>query len=669
MKKQTKKILVVLAVIIAIISLIMISGKIKLPFATYGEGLIINSMSSNIVVISEDTDLKGVWWLINAQSNGGQSILGTITPEDTQKLTGYTIEYPLEISASALDEKVEYVLKNTGEEISYFYSYTQTSSDGFNSDGSCKSFVVFPYKNAPVCPSGTQYEIPFYRGGLLWTINKLPSFTSYVCWRKCITKKQSGVISLLEPSRVVDSLNMTLKARGETITKTISQDNPNIDFVSPILGLVAQVQYPSSGWTGNYPPSGADYKGFYGISDQKWRLTSNTHLYDYRNTFTSVDTNLRNWASKSTTVPCNSDSNCYNTITNEMNRLLSKVNVIKSDDMSLTQNSVWANRNDQNTGKIIVDLDRQLAVANLIIKVRADWLGIKINVGKPQIVGKSCDDFKSGDNGKIDVQVKNIGSAKGSFVGSVSCGVIKQSYSLTATSINPRETKTISIPIDAGTFADEKYDNCEIRVQDFNKESNYDTSSAICHILKPALCVEGDFYLENNCIKKCIDGIKKQLKCCEIGQTIIFNESKRSDELGGYYCSEGGGNGGINPCSSCDEFAISKILGPVWKSKQCQPSILQGYTTCALSFIKYILMLIVLIFGTLFGKDLFAGINSIRKYVWLHWILALITSLILAYLIFIVFWIGIVIFIIYIVLRLLIGGKIRVIKTAIKRLR
>jgi LPXTG-motif cell wall-anchored protein len=52
----------------------------------------------------------------------------------------------------------------------------------------------------------------------------------------------------------------------------------------------------------------------------------------------------------------------------------------------------------------------------------------------------------------------------------------------------------------------------------------------------PALCVENDIYTENNCIKKCIDGTKKDLKCCGQGETVTWNENNKNDAFGGYYC-------------------------------------------------------------------------------------------------------------------------------------
>ncbi len=103
MKKKNRNIILVSSVIIGLIILLAIFGK--LPFAIYGDGLTIKSMSTN-TVISQDTDLKGVWWVISAYTGGGQSISGTLTPEQTKQLTSYQTQYPLNIKVSALNEKI-----------------------------------------------------------------------------------------------------------------------------------------------------------------------------------------------------------------------------------------------------------------------------------------------------------------------------------------------------------------------------------------------------------------------------------------------------------------------------------------------------------------------------------------------------------------------------------
>lgn len=122
-------------------------------------------------------------------------------------------------------------------------------------------------------------------------------------------------------------------------------------------------------------------------------------------------------------------------------------------------------------------------------------------------------------------------------------------------------------------------------------------------------------------------------------------------------------------CENCDEFAFSKIIGSIWKEKQCKPKLLHSLTTCFLSFIKLILIPIVLIFALLFGQQLFSSFKALKKQQWITWILALIIAGLLAYLVYVTFWIGLILFVVYLIFRIIVGGKLLALKKGIRKLR
>lgn len=140
-----------------------------------------------------------------------------------------------------------------------------------------------------------------------------------------------------------------------------------------------------------------------------------------------------------------------------------------------------------------------------------------------------------------------------------------------------------------------------------------------------------------------------------------------------YKCDNGKcvGDEGISNCKSCDAFALNKIFGGVIPSTKCVPTALQGTTLCFMSFIKLALVAIIFLFGTLFGGDMIRkfNISIIKRYPWLSWILALIIAGILAYIVYISFWIGIIIFIIYLIFRLIVGGQLFALKQGVRALR
>jgi hypothetical protein len=271
----------------------------------------------------------------------------------------------------------------------------------------------------------------------------------------------------------------------------------------------------------------------------QWTLTSKQRYTDYssqkavfENFLSSLNQNKYSGSLQEQYKSALADLN------NKLANFNSQVIGLRNDDLSISQAQVWGNRNDQNNGKITIDTLGQLTNADLVFKVRADWLGIVINFGKPSIVSKTCQTFKAGDSSKITLQVKNIGSGDGNFVPSVICNNIKQTYNINAVPISAGQTSSIQVPIDSGNFAPSSTtsDTCQIRVEEYNKPSNYATSSVTCSIEAPALCVEGSVDISGNCIRKCIEGKPVQLKCCGDGETLLRDNTKLDDEFSGYYC-------------------------------------------------------------------------------------------------------------------------------------
>ena len=52
-----------------------------------------------------------------------------------------------------------------------------------------------------------------------------------------------------------------------------------------------------------------------------------------------------------------------------------------------------------------------------------------------------------------------------------------------------------------------------------------------------ALCAENKFYTEDQCIQKCVNGDKIDVKCCPDNSQIIFEVANQHDKYGGYNCA------------------------------------------------------------------------------------------------------------------------------------
>jgi hypothetical protein len=128
-----------------------------------------------------------------------------------------------------------------------------------------------------------------------------------------------------------------------------------------------------------------------------------------------------------------------------------------------------------------------------------------------------------------------------------------------------------------------------------------------------------------------------------------------------------------NVCESCDAFAFSTILGSVFKEKKCESkgwtlewsfffiSPPQGETKCFLSFAKLLLTPIVFIFSLLFGLDYLTRFKTLKgkKKNIIKFLIALVVAGLMSYLIYTIFIVGIIVFVMFIIIKIGIKSIIR----------
>lgn len=148
-----------------------------------------------------------------------------------------------------------------------------------------------------------------------------------------------------------------------------------------------------------------------------------------------------------------------------------------------------------------------------------------------EITSIKCPDFRSGNDGYLIINAKS--SYDGAFSVNINCQNIEQAYTVMPVSIG-QEITEIKIPITGSVGSD----TCQVTLKNSNGGDDSTTDSVNCNVLKPAMCAEGDMVNENNCIKKCVNGEKKELKCCDQGYEIKYTDANRGNELGGYDCQK-----------------------------------------------------------------------------------------------------------------------------------
>jgi len=325
------------------------------------------------------------------------------------------------------------------------------------------------------------------------------------------------------------------------------------------------------------------------------------------------------------------------------NILKSKLEQYKTDnsnliyDVSTDENNLYISLKATHYPAFILDLD-------------AESVGIIALEGKPEITQciQNQYDLMSGDNEVVNFKVKNnVDVDNVEFYSSITCNQGANAWS-TNFNIDGLQTKTITAEINpVNPNQGDLSGTCSLKVTDL-KSGNSDTCNFNIKVGYESgiICTPNELY--------CDDNLFNVLKCSSDGKNdAIFEKCDYGCvyEDGKAKCS------GQPPipdqiyCENCDAFAMNTIFGSLWEAKSCKPKFLQGNTTCVFSFIKLALVPIALIFGTLFGVGLFGKFKAIKKNKPVIWILSLLVALILAFLIYTLFWIGIIVLIIFGILR------------------
>jgi len=590
-KNQTRNVVLGTLGILVMLLLLVNSSNLglNLPlFSIGGADFTVTSISAT-KVISNDKDVESANFLVNVYSGGGNQIIGAINPSTFESKSGYETENSLVFSMTPLDEKLEAKIENTGQEI-IKYDYIRKEASN-----SCSSANFFKPSDAPLCPIGSSE---------LTAINSYGVFGGqYICERQCFTPKVVGVIGNIKPTNVKDTATITLKVGDEQISQTISQDNPSADFISSSKGYVANVKFPASGWTGNVLPPVNNLRAYFDTGTNMWKITSLTNIIEYQSGKKDFD----NWAKSLQTISFSGtkEQQIEKMRAESQNRvgdINGIVEDIRNDDLSITQSEVWGNRNDKNNGKLIVNLDRQLAVANYVFLVKASWLGVKIPVGDPKINSVSCSPFKSGDEGIVTASIFNKGDADGTFTYSLSCNTIKQSFINQYITIPSKKSSNVQFKVDAGSFAGAITDSCNLIVADFNKPSNKDTSSFSCKVEPPAECQEGSIKSVGNSIKKCEGGKLVTIQDCSstqiitrdviTGQYSCKDKSSDTQEI----CNDGFDNDNDGKVDKSDEECNTKCD---WYNLSCQFSLLGNL----LLYLRYTLLAVVTLLSLFLSKQ------------------------------------------------------------------
>jgi len=162
--------------------------------------------------------------------------------------------------------------------------------------------------------------------------------------------------------------------------------------------------------------------------------------------------------------------------------------------------------------------------------VNAESVGLKIPVGKPDILSVTCPEFASGGMGYAEIEVKNIGDDTGTFYPEfVENYPFSQKYAGEKITLNVGETGTLYVYLTSQT-ATEISKSCKIRVYDYHNSNNYDEYAFTVDMTAPKYCTAGEYLKQGNILLVCNaqgTGYDEALKCTD-GKYLVYENNEWS---------------------------------------------------------------------------------------------------------------------------------------------
>ena len=567
MQKKKKNIIIGIVIVVALFFLIQ--SNFNLPFAIGSSTLSL----SNVDLKSSSSFFSGKAWLLTFTSGGlGQSYFGTFSPSTIQS---YTSGSDTTTKTFTLDVDYQPTTCN--------YNIVSTGSNKPIYDIYEIKWTYIPFIDS--CDVGEANS----RGmsNTLW-VGK--GFISFKCFAIGYNS-QSPIGSIENPnSGVIYTISLSVEG-GPSATKTIDTLSGS---TGGYVGDFAYAQWLGNLDTGKSCTSQAPYKTAYvnGI----WRIIDSQN---YQNYLSKVNEDLR--------VLCGSggllDSVSDTCVDNWVSGLVSKVTLSKSSKTFGT----LINQGSLNGAsiKIITDTPYQNPVTSMYIK--ADTIGIYTPVPNIVINSVSSNCFKTGEQGLISGDIKNIGDEGGTFNAYATCDSPFQSTSNVQGSLNPGGSRIVNLPLLA-SVSQKTTGTCIFYVETVGGTKQ--KSVGVC--ADPQItCTPNQKFCSvsgnSDVIKQCSnDGATSSI--IEICQTGDYCENAQ--------CKSGDGGGG-------GKSIIDKI-------KDFFKSLGSGIGNL-FTLIKYIIIFVFVIMTLFTTRDFLTKFKDLRKSNIARWIISIIIAYLVGY--------------------------------------
>lgn len=596
MKKKNRSIIVGVILVATILILLSSFRAFKLPFAITGS----NTLSlSQVSLQSNNPYLNGQAWLLTFTEGGlGQHYTGTFSPTDVQSAT----------SDSSTTTKSFTISVDYADQV-WNYPIQQTSMNKPIYDVQIIKWTYIPLFD-PCTISEAQS-----RGlsTVLYVVHPLGVFNSCTGIGYNV---QSPVGNIQNPT-LSSSYTITLSTPDQTASKTIDINSGSGQ------GSIGNYAYAS--WLGNLGsgmtfPSQSAYKTAY--VNGFWRVISSSAY--------------NNYISQINSVPPDSSQSAIDVWTSN---LLSSINNAKVSYSFGAINSATS----LNNAMIGITTTNPVQFPVTALYIKASEIGIYTPTPDFNFASSSSQCFQTGEQGTISATIINNGE---SGIGNVyaQCNSPFSTTQNFQLSLNQGQSQTIQIPLSASA-TQQTSGTCTVYVE--SPGGTKSTTVSTC--VKPQItCTPSSTFCSTSggqdVIKKCsLDGATSSIsQICTLSQYCDASS-------GTPQCVEGNSGG------SCGFLGIGCLWKSIFGSGGFFGNLFSGIGSFFI-VIKLIVSILAGIISFVFSLDLFSRINFVREHRWLLWITSLIIGVLFFWLVTTYFYVGLIIFVIYMILKAVIGA-------------
>jgi hypothetical protein len=592
MKKESK-------IILSVISILLIVGILVLVLYSTGNlqsvtGFSTLSLSPTVQFNSNDATVNGQAWLLSVSQNGaGQSASGTFTARDTTK-NAYSNQFTVTLN---LDKNyATYPIYSQSTQIRRL-SYTTTTYNPLASMGGCDSKV--------------------------WTNYYHPSQFAVLGTVYCYKYSTDAVLGTIGSGNTNFQSTISVEGSGGSESCVVSNNAQTSCVTSD--GKV-QASWGGSLVSGQSIPQPTDQKliALYKTSSNGWVTGSELDYNNWKSKFDSINSCLEQYKSTS----------CFTEANN------AEATLLGGKPFTTTGGITATSTGSQTNGQLIMQLPTQTQFPVIIMRIKADVIGINIPVGKPKITSTSSTTFQTGNTGTIKVTVRNDGTGVGSFDISSSCtnGFYQTGNSLRISSLAVGSSQTVYLPITSNVVSGTLAGTCQVIATDVNNPTNKDTSSVSVSSKAISICTESDYRISGNNIEQCKNNIWVLVKSCPSNQVAEYVGTTPQ-------CVDIQTNGSLTSSNGCSKWfglftspicLINNLVTPIRLVLSIGIGLLVG-------------VLVMLSFVKIFEK---AKVNMSSQSIWItSIIIGILLGIAFGILAYLYFWYGVLALVIFIIIK------------------